>query len=563
MNLSNSLQNHRPTGLRAFIMSKGWAILAAGLMIVALMPLAAIIWIAAFPEENIWPRLAATVLPRHASATVLLLIGSGALAAAIGVAAAWLVTMCRTPGGRMLEWALLLPLAMPGYIVAYTAVDLLEYAGPVQGAVRAVFGFTSARDYWFPQVRSLPGAVTVMALTLYPYVYITARSAFLEQSVCVLEASRTLGRTPWNAFWSIALPLARPSIVVGVALVMMEGLNDYGTIEHFDVPTLTAGVFDIWQGEGNAGGAAQLVLTMLAVVLLLLWLERRSRGLATYGHSTHRVRPIEPLHLNGWRSPGAVLFCVLPILLGFVLPVWILLRHTFGNLAASWSASLWTYAFNSLLIALVTALIAVLAGLAMAYAGRLGGGRFLRICIRTATIGYAIPGAVLAVGILIPFGALDNGFDSWMRDTFGFSTGLMLTGSIAALVFALTIRFLALAFGAVEAGLGRVTPSMDMAARTLGRSPGGVLRDVHLPMIRGSILAAGLLVFVDVMKELPATLLLRPFNFDTLATHVYTFASLEQLDEAALAALLIVVAGIGPVVLLSRAIARSRPASGR
>lgn len=524
----------------------------------ALLPLAAVVWIALTPAENIWPHLASTVLPTYVTTTLALMLGVAVTTLVLGIGTAWLVTMFRFPGRGLFDVGMLLPLAMPSYIVAYAAVSMFDYAGPVQSLLRDLFGWESARDYWFPQVRSLWGAVAVMGLTLYPYVYLAARSAFLEQSVCVLEVARTLGLGPWRRFLRVALPLARPSIVVGVALALMECLNDYGTVEHFAVPTLTRGVFDVWMGMGNVSGAAQIALVLLAFVLVLLLAERASRRGRQYHHTTGRRQAIPRSALGPVARWFAFLACALPVALGFVAPVAMLISLSRAGDPSRWLSDIVPLAGASLTVATLTAAAAIAAGLLLAYASRLSPRGPLRWAVRIATLGYAVPGAVLAVGVLIPLAAFDNALDAWMRATFGLSTGLLLTGGVAALVFALTVRFMALSYGTAEAGLTRVTASMDMAARTLGRGPFRVLREVHLPLIRGSLLTGALIVFVDAMKELPATLLLRPFGLETLATHVYVFASLEQIERAAPAALMIVAAGILPVLLLARASGRTR-----
>lgn len=536
------------------------ALLTAG--IVAL-PVLSIAWMALFPTENIWPHLASTVLPGYVTTTLVLMLGVGLGTFAIGTGTAWLVAMCRFPGRRLFEWALLLPLAMPGYLIAYVYTDLLEYAGPLQGLLRALFGWTSRRDYWFPEIRSLGGAIAMLTLVLYPYVYALARASFLEQSVCVLEVSRTLGRGTWRALLDVALPLSRPAIAVGVTLALMECLNDFGTVDFFAVRTLTAGVFDVWLRMGNAGGAAQIALVMLGFVILLIWAERRSRVRQRFHHTSSKLRPIEGMRLAGVKAWTTTAACALPVLLGFVLPAGVLAKYAFLSASAEWSPAFFRHALNSLGLSTAAAAVAVALATLLAYAARQRAGAAVRGAIRLASIGYAIPGAVLAIGVLIPFAAIDNAVDAFLRKSIGVSTGLILSGTVAALVFAYTVRFLAVSLGAVEAGLGRVTPSMEMAARTLGHSPSATLRRLHLPMIRGSLLTGGLLVFVDAMKELPATLVLRPFNFDTLATFVYQYASDERLEACAPAALAIVAAGILPVLLLARSVGQARPGTRR
>lgn len=539
-----------------------WTVGTLLIAAIVFVPIAAVVWMALFPTENIWPHLIDTVLPGYVQATILLMLGVGIGTFVIGTGTAWLVTMTRFPGRKVFEWALLAPLAVPAYVIAYVYTDFLEYAGPVQGALRALFGWETSRDYWFPEIRSLGGAISMLTLVLYPYVYLLARSAFLEQSVAVLEVSRTLGCTPWGAFRRVALPLARPSIVVGLALVMMETINDYGTVDYFAVRTLSAGIFNVWLLMGNRGGGAQVALVLLAFVLALLLLERFGRRRKGYHNTGAKHAPIVPLTLSPLRQGLAFLACALPVTLGFLLPGGRLAMFAAGRFGESWDAGFLGYAANSLLLSGGAALAAMALGLFMAYAVRLGRGGVLRAAVRFASLGYAVPGAVLAIGVLVPFGAFDNWLDALARAELGFSTGLLLSGSVAGLMFAYVVRFLALSYGTVEAGLGRVKPTLDMAARTLGQGPAGVLWRVHAPIIRGSLLTAALLVFVDCMKELPATLLLRPFNFDTLATYVYQYAGDERLEESALAALSIVVVGLLPVILLSKSISRGRQGAG-
>tara|TARA_R110002049_G_scaffold30316_7_gene103538 strand:- start:209497 stop:211296 length:1800 start_codon:yes stop_codon:yes gene_type:complete len=540
-----------------------WLFGAFVIAILVAAPIVAVIYIALFPTENIWPHLASTMLPRYLKNTGILMLGVGVGVTLIGVSSAWVVTMCKLPGKRFFEWAMLLPMAVPAYIVAYVYTDLLEYAGPLQRMLRDVFGWQSARDYWFPDIRTKGGAIVVLSLTLYPYVYMLARAAFLAQSICVLEAARILGRSSWNSFITVALPLARPAIVVGVVIALMETLNDFGTIDFFAVHTLTAGIFNVWLGMGNAGGAAQIALTMLAVVIALLVIERYSRRRQRFHDTTNRFQELPGYDLGPMGKVGALAVCILPILLGFVVPSAVLIYYSIGYFDQSWTSDFFEFAGNSLLVSGLATLVAVGCAIFMGYALRLFPQPLLKFCVRFSSVGYAVPGAVLAIGVLIPFARFDNAVDAVMRDTFGISTGLLLSGTVFALVFAYAVRFMAVSYGSIEAALGKVRPSMDDAARTLGESPWGTLKRIHFPMVRGGILAASVLVFVDGMKELPATLILRPFNFDTLATYVYQFAKDEMIEQAALGALTIVVVGVIPVIMLSRAISRSRPGHGK
>ena len=523
------------------------------------LPLLAVVWLALTPTENIWPHLISTVLPDYISTTGLLMLGVAVGTSIIGVATAWCVTHLEFTGRSVFIWALLLPFAVPAYVIAYVYTDLLEFAGPVQTALRSLFGWQSARDYYFPSVRSLGGAVLMMVLVLYPYVYLLARSAFTEQSSSLIEAARALGQSQSKSFFAISLPLARPAIAVGVALALMETLNDFGTVDYFSVRTLTAGIYDVWLGMGNLGGGAQIACLLMLFVLLTLWIERSSRKKQQqFQPSSSRFRPAERIRLKGWRNLLVFLVCAVPFVLGFVIPAAVLLHYAVINFEISWNAEFRKTALNSVLLSAAAAVITVVLGVFLAYSMRIKPNRVLRWCTRLAGTSYALPGAVLAIGVMVPFTRFDNAIDSFTREHFNYSTGLLLSGTVAAIVFAYVVRFMAVAYGSVESSLSKITPSMDMAAKSLGHTPAKMLWRVHIPMMRSGIITAALVVFVDCMKELPATLVLRPFNFDTLATHVYQFASDELIGQSALGALCIVLTGLIPIILLSHSIDRSR-----
>jgi len=523
---------------------------------VILLPIIAVVVLAALPEENIWPHLFATVLPGYVTTTLGLMIGVGIISLVVGTGTAWLVTMYSFPGRGWFQWLLLVPLAMPTYIIAYTYVDVFDYSGVIQSALRQVFGWQNARDYWFPEIRSLGGAVFVMSFVLYPYVYLTTRAAFEQQSFSMIEVSRTLGHTLGSSFGRVALPLARPAIAIGVTLALMETLNDIGAVQYFGVNTLTVGVYVTWLQKNNLGGAAQIATVMLAFVFLLIWIERRARQGRRFHQSAARHRFPARHRLTGNKALAAVVACTLPITIGFVIPGAVLLDSaiTFFDVAnlRNFSSNI----FNSLTLAVLAASLTLLFGIFLSYASRLSRTPPVRGAALAASVGYAVPGTVLAIGILVPLAGIDNFIDGIARASFGFSTGLLLSGTIFAITYAYVVRFMAISYGAIDAGLGQASPNLHMASRILGRTPYRTLREVHLPLIRPAIAAATLLVFVDAMKELPATLLLRPFNFDTLATHVYTYASLETVEEASLSALAIVAVGILPVLLLNRTIGR-------
>ncbi len=527
-------------------------------MVVAVLiavPIFAVLWNLLTPGQGTLQHLAATVLPEYIANTLWLVGGVAAMVMFGGVAAAWLVTMCSFPGRRIFEWALILPLAMPAYIMAYAYTDFLQFTGPAQTWLRAITGW-QAREYWFPEIRSVGGATAMLGLVLYPYVYLVVRAAFLGQSIGIIEVGRTLGYGPWAGFFRIALPLARPAIAAGVALALMETLADFGTVSYFAVPTFTTGIYRAWLSMGDRVAAAQLSALLLGCVALILLLERSGRARARYHHSDGRKWPAR-YELRGARACLAALICSMPLVFGFLLPTALLLHMSLLGSGAELGQRFMQLVLNSFTLAGVTAVVAVGVALLMAYAVRLRPSRLALAANRVAGVGYAIPGAVIAIGILVPVAQFDNALDAWMRENAGISTGLLLTGSIVALVYAYLVRFLAVALQTVDAGMARITPSMDDAARSLGSGPAATLLRVHGPMMRGSLLTAALLVFVDVMKELPATLVMRPFNFDTLAVRAYTLAADERLAEASVAALTIVLVSLLPLLVLSRSIAVS------
>jgi len=536
----------------------GWLVLIVPLIGLIVLPLISILIMSFSPSENIWPHLLSTILPRSLRDTFLLMSGVGLLCLIIGTGTAWLVTMYEFKGRKIFDWALLLPLAMPTYMIAYCAVDLLEFSGPVQTGMRSVFGWQDARDYWFPNIASLPGAVLVMALVLYPYVYLAARASFMQQSVCVLEVARTLGRSPFGAFYSVGLPLARPALIAGLVLALMECLNDYGAVAYFGVETLTASVYSTWLERSNLGGAAQIASLMLFIIIGLLYVERRARSDQKYFDTTGYTRQLPVTRLTGAKEVGAMVICALPFIFGFVIPLIILLLASFRFLDFIWSEAFWRAAGSSVFLASLTALLAVMVALLLAYGKRLTAHPWLTPACWLAGTGYAIPGAILAIGILIPLTTFDNFLNDLMQSWFGISTGLLLSGSVIALLFAYLVRFMAISLGTIEAGFQKISPNLDGAARTLGQSGLGVFHSVLTPMMRPAIASAALLVFVDTMKELPATLLLRPFDFDTLATLVFEFASREEFEEAGLAGLTIVAFGLIPLLLLNRSISSGR-----
>ena len=508
-----------------------------------------------------WRHLMATVLPEYVANSIWLCLGVGIGVAAMGTGAAWLVALNDFPGRRIAEWALLLPMAMPAYVLAYTYTDFLQFVGPLQSGLRETFGWRKG-DYWFPDVRSLGGAIVLFSCVLYPYVYLLVRTAFLERAGGMIEAARALGLSPWQGFWRVSIPLARPAIAAGMALALMETLADYGTVAYFAVQTFTTGIYRAWFSLGDRVAAAQLAAALLGFVALLILLERVSRGRARYHDGSGRRRATRQA-LTGWHALLAQIGCAIPVVIGFLLPAALLLRLALGDAgenAVGFSSRFLLLARNSFTLAALAAVLAALLALLLGFAARDGhrGHRLPRLANRIVGLGYAVPGSVIAVGVLIPVTRLDHMLAGLWQQMTGVNPGLILTGGVAALVYAYLARFMAIALQTVEAGLARITPNMEAAAQSLGSSPGETLRRVHLPLLRGSLLTAGLLVFADVMKELPATLVMRPFNFDTLATQTFTLATDERLAEASGAALAIVAVGLLPIILLARQIAAGR-----
>lgn len=535
-------------------------LLLISLLVAALIavPVVSVGWhLVAGGTGETWAHLSATVLPEYVANSVWLALGVGLGVMVVGVSTAWLTAMHDFPGRRFFEWALVLPMAVPAYVLAYVYTDLLQFVGPVQTWLRETFVWEKA-DYWFPDVRTRGGAMAMFTLVLYPYVYLLARTAFLEKAGGVLEAARTLGLGPWRAFFKVSLPLARPAIAAGVALALMETLADYGTVAYFAVNTFTTGIYRAWFSLGDRVAAAQLAAMLLGTVLLLVTLERWSRGRARYHNTSGRHRSPGGYRLSGGAGLAAMMVCALPLILGFLLPAGLLLKLALTEGDAQFGARFFLLARNSFVLAGLTALLAVLLALMLAYGARLSGTLLSRGLNRVVGLGYAVPGSVIAVGVLIPVTRVDHWLSAQWQAWFGQNPGLLLTGGIAALVFAYLVRFLSVALQTVEASLAKIKLSMDDAARSLGLNQNQTLWQVHRPLLKGSLLTAGLLVFVDVMKELPATLVMRPFNFDTLATQTFTLAADERLAEASTAALAIVVVGLLPLIALSRQIARGQ-----
>ncbi|QWZ76011.1 iron ABC transporter permease [Aeromonas sp. FDAARGOS 1419] len=532
----------------------GWMTGSWAIALLLGLPVIALLFSAFSAEGELFRHLADTVLLDYLGNTLGLVVGVVLLSLLFGVPTAWLVAMCQVPGRRALQWALMLPMAMPSYIVAYVYTDLLDYSGPLQAGLRALFGWNSPADYWFPAIRSLGGAAWVLALVLFPYVYLLTRASFLEQSVSLIHSSRLLGCTPWQSFRRLSLPLARPTIMVAVSLVAMETLADFATVHFFAINTLTTAVYDTWLGYGSLATAAKLSCLMLLAVVLLIALERRSRSRQqVFQKSMGHEQPLR-YPLKGIGRWLACLWCWGLVLAGFGLPFVILLDYGVRYFELSWTPEFVRFAGNSLAISALTALLAMGIALLLGFFRRLDGGIKSLLPLRIAAMGYAMPGTVLAIGVLVPLTALDfaiNDLAEWLGRQ---GPGLLLTGTITAIVFGYLVRFVAIAIGSVESSMGKISPSLDMAARSLGQGDGGMLRRVHLPLVRRGLFAGAMLVFIESMKELPAALLLRPFNFDTLATHVYQFVSDEMLERGALGAIVIVLVGLLPLIWVNRSL---------
>ncbi|MBC7102641.1 MAG: iron ABC transporter permease [Parvibaculum sp.] len=564
--MSVTEKDRRPYSLRIgerarLQFGSGWTLAALAVAIIVLAPSLTVLWSLTAPASENWAHLRSTVLPDYILNTLKLMALVATMTALIGVGTAWLTVSAQFPGRRFFNWALVLPLAIPAYIVAYVYTDLLSFAGPVQSALRGITGWEGG-EYHFPPVRSLPGAAMMLSLVLYPYVYLLARTAFERQSAALFDAARMLGARPWRAFLRVALPCARPAIAGGLALALMETISDFGVVDYFAVPTLTTGIFRTWFNLGDVLSAAQIAAWLFVFAIALVFIEiigRRGR----VANPLARDRAAEPRALHGVARWAASLACALPVILGFVIPAGVLLRYAILQGDPLLGRSFFGFAWNSLFVAAVAATIATMLALLLAYGERLHPTRFNRVSIRLATLGYALPGAMIAIGILTLSTGIDHAFADAV-DWFGFSPGLILTGSIAGLVFAYIARFLTAAYNATHSGLEKIHPTLDAAARSLGATPRRVLSAVHIPLLRGALASAALIVFIDVMKELPATLLLRPFNFETLATRTYRLASDEKLGEASTAALVIVLLGLIPAILLSVSISRrgARPAGG-
>ncbi|MFY0699083.1 MAG: iron ABC transporter permease [Balneola sp.] len=549
---TSSESNKYPTTL-----SKKWAVVSGIIAVLVSIPILSVLSSFFVSSGEIWSHLASTVLGDYITNSLLLIVGVSSGVVLLGVTLAWIITMCSFPGQKYFEWAAVLPFSIPAYLLAYIYTDFFGITGTLQTAIRSTFDL-GIGEFVLPEIRSLWGAIFIMILAFYPYVYMLARSAFLNQSVSLFEASRIMGYTNTQSFFKIALPLARPGIAAGLALALMETLNDFGTVQYFGVQTFTTGIYRTWFGLGERPAAAQLAGFLLLFIVVLILLERWSRSrIKDQTNATNRYKRIQKFDLTGFKKWGAFLVCGIPVFLGFILPVVLLLSMFFNNID-SVNTRFLLYSLNTLSVAAIAGLITVSVALLMAYSSRLNPSKLVKSLNQFGALGYAIPGSVIAVGVLIPFGWLDNTIDSFARSNFQVSTGLLLSGTLFAMIFAYVVRFLSVSYNGINSSLQKISPSVDEASRGMGYSFSEILRKIHIPMLSGGLLSAFLLVFVDVMKELPATIIIRPFNFDTLAVQVYRLASDERLGESAGAALAIVLVGIIPVILLSKTITRSR-----
>ena len=526
---------------------------AAGIAVLVIAPLINLVRIALHGDAEIWPHLAAYVIPEALQQTAFLLAGVAVITAVVGIGTAWLVTTFDFPGRGTLAWLLPLPLAIPTYIVAYVYVDILDAVGPVQSALRAIAGWRLPTEYWFPDVRSIPGAIFVMGFVLYPYVYLATRAMLQTQGASMRDAARMLGARPWTLMRQITLPLARPALAVGVALVLLETLNDIGASEYLGVQTLTLSIFNTWLNRGSLPGAAQIACVMLVLVSAVIWLERYGRRWQSFTTPVQDSPTAARIALAGRAAWSVTIACAVPVLLGFAVPFGYLCYQviTRGLLIGFDPSLIWHTASTVVFAAAATALALVL-GFGAVLALRLVPHPTLASCVTVGGIGYAIPGTVLALALLSPLVLIDDGLNWVTRNALGIGIGLVVAGSGAAVVTAYVTRFLAIAIGFAQAGFARISTDFDDVARSLGAGPGHLVRTVHLPLARPALWGAALLIFVDCLKELPATLLLRPLNVETLSTYIYQFATRGSFEEGSLAALLIVLVGIAPVVWITR-----------
>ncbi len=521
------------------------------------IPILTIFYIAFSADKNIWPHLSSTVLPGYITTTSIVLTGISIITILIGVGLAWIVTVYEFPMRRTMEWLCLIPLAMPAYIVAYAYGDLLDYTGFVQTNLRFIFGWGSIRDYWFPSVYSIGGSIFVMSFVLYPYVYLTSRAAFLRQSMTLIEVSSTLGKSSIYSFFHIALPMARPAIIIGLILVIMESMNEFAAFEYYGVDTLSVGVYITWLGKNNLGGAAQIAIFMLLFVFLLMIIEKGLRKKRSFAQNNRKLMSVNRIKLSKGRSVFAIIICAVPILIGFLFPSLVLLDFVLERILEVDAIKYADLLFNSLLLSIFAAILTIILGVFLVNTYITSNNLIIRLSVTISRLGYALPGVVIALGVIVPLITLDGLIKNALGHYFNITVGLIFSGTMIAIVYAYVIRFLTISYGTIESGFTTLNPDIAAASRVLGQSKYSTLIKIQLPIIKPALIMSALLVFVDSMKELPATLILRPFNFDTLATYVYTYASLSQIEEAALPALTIVATGLLPIILINRELVKN------
>jgi iron(III) transport system permease protein len=533
-----------------------WKTSSGAITLLLVLPILAIFYTAIGETDDLFAHLMSTVMPTYIYNTVVLTAGVMILSLILGIPSAWFMAMCKLPTEKWLQWALVLPLAMPGYIIGYIFTDWFDFAGPIQIFLRDMTGWGPG-EYWFPDIRTLSGATFVLSLVLYPYVYLLCRAAFMEQNVSLLQSARLLKCSPWESFRRISLPLVRPSIAVGLSLVAMETIGDFGTVSYFAVNTLTTAVYDTWLGYSNLNAAAKISAMMLMIVVLLLSAERYSRRKQKLFQSQFNSHEDFRYELKGWHKWGALIWCWGLVAIAFIFPLLQLIDYAITYFEQSWTPEFREYAWNSLVVSVVAAIIGVVIALTVNFSQRVNGGRSSLAFMRLSSLGYAVPGTVLAIGVMVAVLFMDHRVNDIAKAMEWGRPGLIFSGSMFALIFAMVVRFSAVAIGSVESNLNKISPSLDMASRTMGCTPNTMLWRVHFPLVKRGALIAGLLVFIESMKELNAALLLRPFNFETLATYVYNFASDEHLELAALPAVLLVLVGLIPLVVVNRSLEQS------
>ena len=521
------------------------------------IPILTIFYIAFSADKNIWPHLSSTVLPGYVITTSIVLAGISTITVFTGVGLAWIVTVYEFPMRRTMEWLCLIPLAMPAYIVAYAYGDLLDYTGFVQSSLRSIFGWGSIKDYWFPSVYSIGGSIFVMSFVLYPYVYLTSRAAFLRQSMTLIEVSSTLGKSSIYSFFHIALPMARPAIIIGLILIIMESMNEFAAFEYYGVDTLSVGVYITWLGKNNLGGAAQIAIFMLLFVFLLMIIEKGLRKKRSFAQNNKKLMSVNRIKLSKGRSVFVMIICALPILIGFLFPSLVLLDFVLERILEVDAIKYADLLFNSLFLSIFAAILTIILGVFLVNTYITSNNLIIRLSVTISRLGYALPGVVIALGVIVPLITLDGLIKNALGQYFNITVGLIFSGTMIAIVYAYVIRFLTISYGTIESGFATLNPDIAAASRVLGQSKYSTLIKIQLPIIKPALIMSALLVFVDSMKELPATLILRPFNFDTLATYVYTYASLSQIEEAALPALTIVATGLLPIILINRELVKN------